>query len=814
MENRGRLHRISIAFGSGEMVVRNRRLEKGLLALTLTISLLLRLAALHVFLTVDEATWRNRSLGFYDALVQRDFGATYQSEHPGVTAMWIGAAAIRISQTVGDANPSTQLGRKMRDALGGPGSPTFPEITFWARRLVAFVTWLGILVLYPLLRLAFGRKTALIATALVALDPFYLAHSRLHHLDALLTTFTMLSVVSLLAYRRGGGRWRHLVLSASAGGLAMATKSPGVLVAPWALLVLGLGADWGRTPDRRSGLLHPAKAMFCWCTVAACVVVAMWPALWVDAQGTVEQVIASTLNQALKPHPYSNFFWFDIRADPGPGFYPVAWAFRTTPWVMAGLIALAVGGRKPVVRGRIVKLLLFILAYGGLVATSPKKFDRYLLPVFPLIDILAGVGCTKAFAGSKLSPRWKGIAPALLTVIVGLTQFALIWPARPYYLAYYNPFVGGTRVAPQIMLVGWGEGLEKAAAYLNEKPNARDLRVTLRGPAIPQNYTLEPFFLGHVVGGGCAPLVETDYFVLYANHVQRRLFPQVQEHFYGVESPEYVASVNGLDYAWVYRNTFYRQEIAKVLECIENQGGSQGDVVVLNTNAAFRRHYEGRLSLSVVAGPARDDFVLNALERALTGRHRVWFLTFPRACAAMAEVIRHHLEKRATATQAIVVGGVRAVRYDLPDRVCFVQRDPEYRLGLCLGDRIRLLGYDLRDTQLARGDVLSIRFYYDAIGPTDISYTVFTHLLGPDGELYGQLDSVPQGGARPTTSWLAGEIVLDDYKIKIAQDAPPGEYVLAVGMYNLDTMDRLPVFDQNGQRLTEDRILLRGFLLP
>ena len=43
---------------------------------------------------------------------------------------------------------------------------------------------------------------------------------------------------------------------------------------------------------------------------------------------------------------------------------------------------------------------------------------------------------------------------------------------RPSYLTAYNPLMGGIRAAARIFPVGWGEGLEGAAAYLNDLPGA------------------------------------------------------------------------------------------------------------------------------------------------------------------------------------------------------------------------------------------------------------------------------------------------------------------------------------------------------
>ena len=63
-------------------------------------------------------------------------------------------------------------------------------------------------------------------------------------------------------------------------------------------------------------------------------------------------------------------------------------------------------------------------------------------------------------------------------------------------------------------------------------------------------------------------------------------------------------------------------------------------------------------------------------------------------------------------------------------------------------------------------------------------------------------------GTYPTTSWLPGEVVIDEYEIVVDATAPAGEYQIEVGMYDLATMQRLPAFDEQGAPLPSDRILL------
>jgi hypothetical protein len=125
-----------------------------------------------------------------------------------------------------------------------------------------------------------------------------------------------------------------------------------------------------------------------------------------------------------------------------------------------------------------------------------------------------------------------------------------------------------------------------------------------------------------------------------------------------------------------------------------------------------------------------------------------------------------------------------------------------------LGDRVRFLGYDLHADSVRAGEPLTFTLYWQALTQMDESYTVFTHLLGPSGEIVGQEDSMPRQGAYPTMLWQAGEVIADSYSFTVAPDAPPGNAPLEVGMYLLETNTRLPVTDEEGQSVSDDRILL------
>jgi hypothetical protein len=124
-----------------------------------------------------------------------------------------------------------------------------------------------------------------------------------------------------------------------------------------------------------------------------------------------------------------------------------------------------------------------------------------------------------------------------------------------------------------------------------------------------------------------------------------------------------------------------------------------------------------------------------------------------------------------------------------------------------LGDRVKFLGYDLDALPARPGDTLHLILYWQALAEMDESYTVFTHLLDKDNLIRGQKDSLPVGGTLPTSCWVKDEIIVDEYKIPIQPDAPPGQYVIEIGMYQLETGQRLPVIGQEGQ-IIGGRILL------
>jgi hypothetical protein len=149
------------------------------------------------------------------------------------------------------------------------------------------------------------------------------------------------------------------------------------------------------------------------------------------------------------------------------------------------------------------------------------------------------------------------------------------------------------------------------------------------------------------------------------------------------------------------------------------------------------------------------------------------------------------------------------------DRLFELPADIAHPLDLTLGTTVHLRGFDLHRQSgeegtgvraFQPGDTLSLVFYWQADGPTNIDYTTFVHLVGPDGRLHGQVDQF--AGGAPTTSWAPGQVIVDEIALAIADDAPSGTYHIAVGMYDAISGGRLPVTDGSGHPLPDDQAVL------
>ncbi|MEM7032263.1 MAG: glycosyltransferase family 39 protein [Chloroflexota bacterium] len=514
------------------------------------------------FLTGDEILWINRSLAFFRALQSEAWLQTYQTGHPGVTTMWTGSLGYWMS----DHFLNTALVPITADIIAWCTVPL--QLLPYLRLSTIFITLITILISARLTYRLFGRETSLIFLALLLLDPIYLAHSRILHHDALVASFMLISGLSLLVYLFCHPKYGYLLLSAIGAGLALLSKSTAVFLIPFVGLVImvQMGMNHrlkGATLRLRSNLM----TSLIWIMLCGIVIYDFWPAMWVSPQTVLRGVVQTSQTYGSNPHAHGLFFWGATVPDPGIAYYLVSFLFMTTPLVILGaIIAMGWGlfqayTKQPITRSGILLILLalYILCFIVMLGLGEKKQARYLLPALLIVNLLAawGLNFIIRWINSVLQVQWKlqRLLPSYifyygLGSIIVVQCFTSI-PHHPYYFTYANPLLGGGQVAGQFITVGWGEGLDEAARYLNNKPNADSLTVStwLSSP-------FAPYFRGHTLYHPRSPglALASDYTVLYLSEVQRGVpNAQLQDAIRTYGHLEKIINIKGVDYAWIYK---------------------------------------------------------------------------------------------------------------------------------------------------------------------------------------------------------------------------------------------------------------------
>ena len=533
-------------------------------AFLFVVGLLPRLLTLNVLLTPDEARWLDRSRDFLVGILSRDWAATLQTGHPGVTTMWTGALGVLYRYLTRPTSMPDDLISFVHQVSTDPLDMTY---IVPMRSPTVLLTSLFVVVFYFLVsRLTDDWRVGAFAALLLALDPFLIGLSRVLHHDALATTFMTLAMLSLLGYwLKGWSRW-WLLFSAVAAGLSFLSKSPALFLMPFCAI---LGLAWGVQRWRRGewqgwsdvgGLLTDGLL---WGGVAWLIVLLLWPAMWVTPLKVLGVVFGTSSLYATEGHVKGNFFLGQIRQDPGSLFYPFTWLFRSTPLAILGLLALASvyvrsAFRRPLRRRSpdttiVGALLLFAGLFVAFMTLGSKKMDRYILPIYPALYTLAALGLANIsnikFRIPKTKYQVRNLKIPIFLVIV-VFQGILVTDNHPYYFTYYNPLLGGARTAVRVMTVGWGEGLDQVAVYLNRLPDPERLRVTSWYPD-----SLASLFRGKVISfdSDAGKTFRGDYAVVYRNQIQRELpTPELMHYLLQHHTPVFTVTLQGVEYVYVY----------------------------------------------------------------------------------------------------------------------------------------------------------------------------------------------------------------------------------------------------------------------
>jgi hypothetical protein len=517
-----------------------------------------RLLVVERAVTADEARWLLRSGNFYQALSSGSLADTYQHEHPGVTVTWAGALGYlwrfpAMPHLAGGQLPGPT---SLENLFADQGRQPLPVLAA-GRSLVVLA--LGLILALAGLYAArlLGWWAAGLGLGLIALDPFSLSLTYLLQPDGLSASLMLLSVLAFLGYLQNGRRL-DLLVSALAGGLAVLSKSPAAFLLPFfGLVSIGrLSAfSWKRA----------ASPLLAWAGIAALAFVVFWPAMWVAPLATLQKVFGEAYRYAAQGN--LNAVFFNGRIYPSGEsawyYYLAALPWRATPILLAGLL-LAVGrwwrGKdERHARRTAAALLLYAALYLLAISLAGQKYDRYMLPAWLALLLLAGWGWAgllewlEAQTTRKLGPRQKYAAGLGLAIALLAGQGLGAAQVYPYYNSYYNPLLGGLEGAARVWTIGWGEGLDQAGEYLDSLPNAAGLRVMSWYADGCFSYYFRGRSLGMDRSTSLADLRQADYVVVYYQQWQRREPSPEILSFLEDLTPVEVIRVGGLELVKVYQ---------------------------------------------------------------------------------------------------------------------------------------------------------------------------------------------------------------------------------------------------------------------
>ncbi len=194
-----------------------------------------------------------------------------------------------------------------------------------------------------------------------------------------------------------------------------------------------------------------------------------------------------------------------------------------------------------------------------------------------------------------------------------------------------------------------------------------------------------------------------------------------------------------------------------------------------------------------------------AFNAALNRHQRVWFVidTIRQPVYFRGDwqaVINSQMEQVWSQANALVYR-TRPDRIPLPTQ-------PETLIKARLGDSLELVGYTLQvpgpQPEVVKPNsgqfqlkspvaALNLTLFWRSFQPVAADYTVFLHLRNDEGTTVAQNDGLSLDGAYPSSRWQPGETIIDPFTLTLPAALAPGQYTLWAGMYQLQTLERLPV---------------------
>lgn len=470
------------------------KLNDVLIYLALTVVFLApRLAGIGDFVTLDEPSWLSQGANYYYALGQREFENTVYEYQPAVTTMTIISAAMLLYfpeyRGFGQGYLDYEKGRLDPFMVSHDKDPLM--LLIYSRVIQVFVLLVLFLVLYFLLQKFFPKPVAIFALVFAMFDPFYLSQHRLMDHEGMVSLFGMISIVSLAIYLFKENKFSYLILSGIAAGFMSLSKSSSIAT----LAAIGVILLWKLIQDREQGwgrgLLSALKTFGLWFVFLAVTYFVFWPGMWVAPGKMLYEVYGNAFSYAFQGARLKITEELDVSQFTLNTRFADVWEvfkillYRTTPVTWLGVI---LGFALPFTRDPertqqnrlfftlwLVNGIAFVVLIG---VAQGRNSPHYILSSYLSFNLLAGLGWLN-FAEwlSQRLPSSRSLWQYGLLAVVMLYQAGSALANYPYYFTYRNPILYAAGWYNEFPHFPYCEGLETAAHFLAELPNAENVTV-------------------------------------------------------------------------------------------------------------------------------------------------------------------------------------------------------------------------------------------------------------------------------------------------------------------------------------------------
>jgi len=415
-------------------------------------------------------------------------------EHPPLAKLLAGLSASTADPSLPVDDAAYTQAKQFefaKEVVFGEGNDT-RTLTFRGRLPIVLISMLGGLGVFLWSRQRFGAGGGLLSLALFAFSPTVLAHGRLVTMDAAVAAGSVWTLYLWWRLTRAAEQDRRFskrraILCGLALGLTLGAKFSGLILLPAMALVQSLATPL--TPRlaaarrQRSGAPTPlSTGVSSRILLKERLLPMARPWLWMlpITVAVVELLYLLPADPLIYLHDLSTIYttndssWVyylhgQFRDGRFPEYFAVALAVKTS---LVGLAAMAGGlltagvaavRREPQWRDDQYLWLPALFWFGVHSALALDLGVRYLLPVYPLLFVLAG-GIVPALRRTRL----RAWAPALALVLIG-GQTATALAAYPDYLPFFNHLAGGKEGGIRWLddsNLDWGQDLERLPAWL------------------------------------------------------------------------------------------------------------------------------------------------------------------------------------------------------------------------------------------------------------------------------------------------------------------------------------------------------------